>query len=176
MFAYRPVRAYPLLSFSFRCLIFLLIWVIYWHFLDAILGHTPSPFELFTPKVHWRLSGIVFGSLYLFGDSPTSCSDPLSFSVALRHRARILYLFGGSPTSCLDPLSFRWLFNIVFRSPILSMDLWNRVRILFLFDSSPTSCSNPYIFDSSPASCPDPLYFQRLSGIMSRSLIISTAL
>ena len=111
--------AYPLLSSWFRCLIFLIIRVIYWNFLDAILGHTPSSFELFAPQVHRWLSSIV-------SESPI-------FSTALRHRVWISFIFDGSPTSCLDPLSFRRLSSIVPGS-------------LFLFYSSPTSCLDPLSF------------------------------
>ena len=174
MFAYRPARAYPLFSSWFRCLIFLLIQVIYWHFLDAILGHTPSSF--------WVVC------------SPSS-------SAALQHRVRIPYIFDGSSALCPDPLYFQWLSGIVFRSPIFFTILWSespiipmapqhRVQIPFLFDGSPTLCSDPLsfrqlsgimsgspiFFGYSRGSCPDPLSFRRLSGIVYGFPIFSVAL
>ena len=189
MFTYCLAGAYPLISSWFRRLIFLLIRVIYWHFLDAILGFTHSPFELFAPQVHRRLFDIVYGSSiisvalrhhdripYLFDDSSTSCPNLLSlrqlsgivsksliFSTILRYRARIPYLFGGSSASCLKPLSFRWLSGIVSRSSIFFTALRHRVRI-------------PYLFSGFPRSCPDLISFRRLSNIMSGSPIFSTAL
>ena len=51
------------------------------------------------------LSSIVLESPFHFGDSPTSCLDLICLA-ALQHRAQILLLFGGSPASCPDPLSF----------------------------------------------------------------------
>ena len=76
MFAYHPVGVYPLISSWFRCLIFLLIGVIYWHFLDTILGHTPFHFELF--------------ALQVIDGFSASCPDPFSFR-------RLSYIMSGSP-------------------------------------------------------------------------------
>ncbi|KAL6329566.1 hypothetical protein AAG906_022143 [Vitis piasezkii] len=139
---------------------FLLIRVIYWLFLDAILGHTPSPFKLLASQVCWQLSVIVSRS-------------PI-FSAALRNH--IPYHFDDSPASCLDPLSFWQFSSIVFRSPIFR-------RLSDIVFGSPIFLAalrhrvqNPYLFDDSPASCPDPLSFRRLSNIVSESPIFSTAL
>ena len=118
----------------------------------------------------------MFGSLYLFGDSPTSCSDPLSFSVALRHRAWIHYLFDDSSTSCSDPLSYRWISEIVFGSSFFSTVLRHHVRILIFSTALRHRARIPYIFSGSPASCPDPLSFRQLSNIVFGSLIFSAAL
>lgn len=120
------------------------------------------------------LSGIVFGSLFHFGGSPTSCPDPLLVLAALRHHLRIPSLFNGSQVSYLDPLLFQQLSGIVFRSPFhfggfLSLcpnpffvltTLKHRVQIPFsfrrLFDIMPES---PFSFDSSPTLCVDPFIF-----------------
>ena len=169
---------------------FLLIRVIYWNFLDAILGHTPSLFKLFTPLSFRWISGIVSGSPifstalshhvripYPFDNSPTSCLDPLFFSATLRHRVWIPFSFqrlydivsgshifyNDSSASCLDPLSFRWLSDNVSRSSTFFTVHRHRARISYLFGCSMTSC--PYL-----------LFFWQLFGIVPRSPIFSLAL
>lgn len=104
-------------------------------------------------------------TLHLFGDSPALCPDTLYFQrlfgtmprssiflVTLGHRARVPYLF-------------RWLFDIVFGSPFVSVALWHCVWILYLF-----------FFNGSSALCSDPLSFCRLSSIVLGSLIFLAAL
>ena len=178
----------------------MLIRVIYWHFLDATLGHTPSPFELFAPQVHQRLSDIVsrspiisaalrhcvqipylfYGSLvscldpYLFGNSPISCSDPRSFNNSL--------------ASCLNPLFFWRLSGIVSGfffsgSPTLCLDPLFFLRLSDIMSGSPiffTALKHCvrilYLFGGSLTLCPDPLSFWRLSSIVSGSPIVSMAL
>lgn len=128
---------------------------------------------------------------YHFGDSPTSCPDPLLFqrlfeimlgfppivSAALWHRVRI-------------PYRFRRFFDIVLGSPIISVTLRHSVRIPYCFNGSPNVPECPpivsetlrhcarisYLFDGSLASCLDPVLFQWLFDIVSRSSIISVTL
>ena len=101
--------------------------------------------------------------LYLFGSSPTSCPDPLSFRRFSGIMFRSPFLLDDSSASCPNPLSFQRLSDIMFESSIFFMVLWHRVRI-------------PYLFYGSPASCSDPLAFWRLSGLVSESLIFFMAL
>nr|CAN73328.1 hypothetical protein VITISV_022192 [Vitis vinifera] len=126
---------------------------------DAILGHTPSSFELFAPQVHRWLSSIVSESpifstalrhrvwiSFIFDGSPTSCLDPLSFRRLSSIVPGSLFLFYSSPTSCLDPLSFRLLSSIIFGSPIFSVALWHLAQIFYRFDGSPELCLDPLSF------------------------------
>ncbi|KAL6349841.1 hypothetical protein AAG906_001728 [Vitis piasezkii] len=168
---------------------------VYQHFLDAILRHIPSPFELYAPQVHRRLSDIMSGSPIfstLFSILPDIVFGSPIFSAALWHHVQNPYIFHGSltlslnllyfqrlfgivtkspiffsdsPTSRPDPLSFRQLFGIVFGSTIFSGALQYRDQI-------------PYLFNGFPALCLDPLSFQRLFeiDIVSGSPIFSTTL
>ena len=140
----------------------MLIRVIYWHFLDTILGHTPSPFELFEPQVPQGLFGIMSRSSII--------------SATLRHRVQIPYLFDHYPTSSPDPLSFRWLSSIMSESTIFFIALRHRVWISYHFDGSPASCLDPISFWGSLTSCLDPLSFRWFFGIIFGSHIFSVAL
>ena len=81
-------RAYPISFVMIDGFDFSLIWVIYWHFLDTTLGHTPLFHGAITfhfLSFRW-LFGIVSSFLLSF---PVSRPNFLCF---LQHRAWILYL------------------------------------------------------------------------------------
>ena len=101
---------------------------------------------------------------YLFDNSPTSCSHPLSFqrlidivsgsgifSVVFDIMSGSPIFFDGSSTSCLDLFSFGRLFVIVSGSPIFSTALRHRVRSPFPFNGFSASClitTQKVLFDS----------------------------
>ena len=86
------------------------VWIPY-HF-GSSLASCPDPLSF------RKLSGIVFGSP-IFSMALWHCVGSPIILTVLRHHVLIPYLFGGSPTSCRDPLSFRRLSDIVSKSPII---------------------------------------------------------